>query len=137
MCSSVGERVHACAVGRQQTRTSAVQDGFYAEQGLVRAVRVTADVLVFGIADPAAVNILTDLIERILIGLCQLFALEVVECVITGRFCGDVGIAVLTYIQRMRLDAMRLPPAIIVYEVLSSIVATKRSPMLSEIYIFL
>lgn len=94
------ERIHACTVGRQCARTAV--RALYAEQNLVRAVRITADVLVFGIADPAAVNILTDLIERILIGLCQLFALEVVECVITGRFCGDVGIAVLTYIQRMR-----------------------------------
>ena len=37
------ERVHACAVGRQQPRTSAVQNRLYAEQNLVRAVRVTAD----------------------------------------------------------------------------------------------
>ncbi len=60
------ERVHACAVGRQQTRTSAVQNRLYAEQHLGRAVRVTADVLVFLVVDPAAVNVLTDLIERIL-----------------------------------------------------------------------
>ena len=72
------ERIHACAVGRQQTRTSAVQNRLYTEQNLVRAVRVTADVLIFGIAEPMAVNVLTDLIERILIGLCQLFALKVV-----------------------------------------------------------
>lgn len=132
------ERVHACAVGRQQTRTSAVQNRLYAEQNLVRAVRVTADVLIFLVVDPAAVNVLTNLVKRILIGLCQLFALKVVQRVVTGRFCGDVGIAVLIQLQRTRTgrDAA-CPPAIIVYEVSSSVVATKRSPMLSERYIFL
>ena len=70
------ERIHACAVGRQCARTAV--RALYAEQNLVRAVRITADVLVFGIAEPMAVNVLTDLIERILIGLCQLFALKVV-----------------------------------------------------------
>ena len=68
------ERIHACAVGRQCART-AVRT-LYAEQNLVRAVRVTADVLVFLVVNPVAVNVLTDLIERILIGLCQLFALK-------------------------------------------------------------
>ena len=93
------ERVHACAVGRQQTRTSAVQNRLYAEQNLVRAVRVTADVLIFLVVDPVAVNVLTDLVKRILIGLCQLFALKVVQRIVAGRFCGDVGIAVLIQIQ--------------------------------------
>ena len=82
------------------TRTSAVQNRLYAEQNLVRAVRVTADVLIFLVVDPAAVNVLTNLVKRILIGLCQLFALKVVQRVVTGRFCGDVGIAVLIQLQR-------------------------------------
>ena len=48
------ERIHACTVGRQCARTAV--RALYAEQNLVRAVRITADVLVFGIADPAAVK---------------------------------------------------------------------------------
>ena len=112
------ERVHACAVGRQQTRTSAVQNRLHAEQNLVRAVRVTADVLVFLVVDPVAVNVLTDLVKRILIGLCQLFALKVVQRIVAGRFCGECRYRCTDSASAAReLDAMRLPPAIIVYEV--------------------
>ena len=49
-----------------------------------------------------AVNVLTDLIERILIGLCQLFALKVVQRIIACILGVDVGITVLIEIQTAR-----------------------------------
>ena len=100
------ERVHACAVGRQQTRTSAVQNRLYAEQNLVRAVRITTDVLVFLVVNPVAVNVLTNLVKRILIGLCQLFALKVVQSIVACILGVDVGITVLIEIQTARAGSI-------------------------------
>ena len=52
------ERIHACAVGRQCTRTAIL--ALHAEQNLVRAIRITADIFVFLVVDPVPTYLIVE-----------------------------------------------------------------------------